>query len=122
LVQDAVLRAAAAVDDRASFEGSALAGRDGAVVVLGPPVARRDVLIAWQRIGGRVLADGIVRLDESGTSAEPTHIGLVHRSSYQWIDGEPSPAGQPGAPIVSASGELLTRWTGPRSARAEAPL
>lgn len=122
LVRAAVLRVAAAVNDRASIEASALAGANGAVVVLGPKEVRREMLVAWLRIGGRVLADGALRLDESGTSVEPCRIGLAHRSGYQWIDGEPAAAGRPGAPIVSRSGELLTCWTAPTTACVTQPL
>jgi hypothetical protein len=106
LVRRAVLATAARISEGVALEATALAGDDAAVVVAGPEAQRAELLAAWTAGGGRVLADGLVALDERGR-VEPTLVGLEVRPGRQWIDDQPAPWGSARAPIVDLDGWLV---------------
>jgi hypothetical protein len=101
-----VLATAARISEGVALEATALAGDDAAVVVAGPEAQRAELLAAWSAGGGRVLADGLVALDERGR-VEPTLVGLEVRPGRQWIDDQPAPWGSARAPIVDLDGWLV---------------
>jgi hypothetical protein len=112
-VRHAVLASAARTSDRLAFFGTALAHREGVLVVVGDVAARAALVMAWAASGGSILADNLVALE--GGRVDSARIGFMLKEAYQWIDGPPPPLGSPGSPVVSLAGSRVRFWFPPPS-------
>jgi hypothetical protein len=118
LARRAELLAVVATEVRPALTGTALAVQtnDAAAVVLGPPTFRRAIAEAWLELGGAVVADELVVLDDG--RALPRLDGVATRLHEQWIEGTP----RPGTPLVAPDGTFVEVWQAPAGPAAPVPI